>query len=48
MDFVTPALAPALPEIVLLGGVCAVMLVDLFWPGREQVVTFVGSLACCC
>lgn len=44
MDFVTPALAPALPEIVLLGGVCAVMLVDLFWPGREQVVTFVGSL----
>ena len=38
-----PDLAPALPEMVLLAMACVVLLVDLFWPGRERTNTYVVS-----
>ena len=38
-----PDLAPALPEMVLLAMACVVLLVDLFWPGRERSNTYVVS-----
>lgn len=41
MEFTLPDLAPALPEMVLLGMACVVLLVDLFWPGRERSNTYV-------
>jgi NADH-quinone oxidoreductase subunit N len=43
MEFMLPDLAPALPEMVLLAMACVVLLVDLFWPGRERSNTYVVS-----
>ncbi len=43
MEFMLPDLAPALPEMVLLAMACVVLLVDLFWPGRERTNTYVVS-----
>ena len=43
MEFTPPDLAPALPEMVLLVMACVVLLVDLFWPGRERTNTYVVS-----
>lgn len=43
MEFTLPDLAPALPEMVLLAMACVVLLVDLFWPGRERSNTYVVS-----
>ena len=43
MDFILPDLGLALPEMVLLGMACVVLLVDLFWPGRERTNTYVFS-----
>ncbi len=43
MEFILPDLNPALPEMVLLVAACAVLLIDLFWPGRERSNTYVAS-----
>lgn len=43
MEFTLPDLGLALPEMVLLGMACAVLLVDLFWPGRERSNTYVAA-----
>lgn len=43
MEFMLPDLAPALPEMVLLAMACVVLLVDLFWAGRERANTYVVS-----
>ncbi len=43
MEFTLPAFGPALPEMVLLGMACVVLLVDLFVPGRERTNTYVAS-----
>ncbi len=43
MAFPVPELAPALPEIFLLLAACVVLLIDLFWPGRQRSNTYVAS-----
>ena len=43
MEFTLPELGLALPEMVLLGMACVVLLVDLFWPGRERSNTYVAA-----
>ena len=43
MEFTLPAFGPALPEMVLLGMACVVLLVDLFVPGRDRTNTYVAS-----
>ena len=43
MEFTLPDLGLALPEMVLLGMACVVLLVDLFWPGRERSNTYIGA-----
>ena len=45
MGFVAPDLAPALAEIVLAGGICLVLLADLFLAPRVRGVTLLLSLA---
>ena len=50
MTFTTPDLVPALPEIVLLGAACAILVVDLLLrDGQRGVVyllTHVTLLVC--
>ena len=43
MEFTLPAFGPALPEMVLLGMACVVLLVDLFVPGRDRTNSYVAS-----
>ena len=43
MEFTLPDFSPALPEMVLLAASCVVLLVDLFWPGRERSNTYVAA-----
>jgi NADH-quinone oxidoreductase subunit N len=38
------SLMPALPEMVLLGAACAILLIDLFLEERQRVVTYTLSL----
>jgi NADH-quinone oxidoreductase subunit N len=45
MYFSPPLLTPALPEIVLLGLLCIVLLSDVLVPARLRVVTFVLAQA---
>jgi NADH-quinone oxidoreductase subunit N len=44
MEFVTPQLGPAMPEIVLAAGICLVLLADLFIPEKHRVVTLFLAL----
>ncbi|MEM6819275.1 MAG: NADH-quinone oxidoreductase subunit NuoN [Pseudomonadota bacterium] len=40
MNFVTPDFFPALPEIILLGLICVVLIADLFISDENRVATF--------
>jgi NADH-quinone oxidoreductase subunit N len=40
MDFIVPDFSPALPEIVLLGLICVVLLADLFVTDERRIVTW--------
>ena len=44
MNFVMPELAPAFPEIVLLGAICVVLVADLFIEGERRVATWALSM----
>jgi len=44
MPFVQPNLMPALPEMVMLGMICLVLLVDLFLPQEKRGFTLLLSL----
>jgi NADH-quinone oxidoreductase subunit N len=44
MEFIPAEFAPALPEIVLGIGICAVLLVDLYLPARLRDVTYLLAL----
>ena len=44
-DFVQPDLMPALPEMVVLGMTCLVLVVDLFLPQEKRGFTLLLSLA---
>lgn len=44
MNFSIPDFVPATPEIVLLGLICVVLLVDLFVPPQRRVITWALSL----
>ncbi len=48
MDFIVPDFSPALPEIVLLGLICVVLIADLFVSEERRIVTWwlaMGALA---
>jgi NADH-quinone oxidoreductase subunit N len=40
MSFITPDLFPALPEIVLTGAICVVLVADLFVSDERRVITY--------
>ncbi|MEM9171345.1 MAG: NADH-quinone oxidoreductase subunit NuoN [Pseudomonadota bacterium] len=40
MNFVIPDLMPALPEMVLLGAICVVLVADLFISDKRRVLTY--------
>lgn len=44
MEFVIPNFQPAYPEIVLLGLISTVLLIDLFVPAEKRVITWALSL----
>ncbi len=43
MTFEMPNLLPALPEIVLLGAACFILIADLFIPQRSRIITYLMS-----
>ena len=45
MDFIVPDFSPALPEIVLLGLICVVLLADLFVTDERRIVTWWLAMA---
>ncbi|MEO0575185.1 MAG: NADH-quinone oxidoreductase subunit NuoN [Pseudomonadota bacterium] len=40
MSFITPDFMPALPEMVLLGALCVVLIADLFISDERRVITY--------
>ncbi len=44
MDFVMPQFSAALPEIVLLGAICVVLIIDLYVPATSRFITWGLSL----
>ncbi len=45
MDFISPNLAPALPEIFLLGMICIVVVADLFVDDQNRIITYLLAQA---
>ena len=45
MDFISPNLAPALPEIFLLGMICVVIVADLFVDDQNRIITYLLAQA---
>ncbi|MCC6302613.1 MAG: NADH-quinone oxidoreductase subunit NuoN [Gammaproteobacteria bacterium] len=45
MDFISPNLAPALPEIFLLGMICVVVVADLFVDDQNRIITYLLAQA---
>ena len=43
MNFVIPSFAPAVPEMVLLGLISAILVGDTFWSKRFQSLTYYAS-----
>ena len=45
MNFVIPSFAPAIPEMVLLGLISAILIGDTFWSKRYQSLTYYATQA---
>lgn len=45
MSFIAPDLSPALPELVLLGLICVVLVADLFIPDERRIATWWLAMA---
>ncbi|MCC6207221.1 MAG: NADH-quinone oxidoreductase subunit NuoN [Gammaproteobacteria bacterium] len=45
MDFISPNLSPALPEIFLLGMICVVIVADLFVDDQNRIITYLLAQA---